>query len=368
MLCDKSHLNFTDMCVSFTDDLMVAIVEHDNEKVRQFVRSRKGLIDALNYSMYDNPQALSVSAQADNLQAICILMEAGWMDSVNTGLRDAMEKKDFSKAHLLMSFGFSTSCDDCCECGFPNTCALTNSMSSYDKGSESQKDTLLFWCESHDAKDVYQAFSRFLEGGSFNEDRAFDVLDVMDETGNHPGTVVLPPTERNIDFILDLHERGRIDLDGHAHKVAMGMVSQIYSFMSSPYTSLVSLHSILKRFVDAGACVDTIFDVEHTYMIPLVFPDLDHENGLSVRDMVKGFRVDDRDIKRVKRMYARHKNIVIVEKFMKLSHEYIKFKSRQCFFAKRIRGFDSEDSPGPLDERLVALPSEIFGKVLQFLF
>ena len=115
-----------------------------------------------------------------------------------------------------------------------------------------------------------------------------------------------------------------------------------------------------------GAGVDTVLGVVVTYMLPLVLPGMDLDRDLSVRDIVNGFRIEDRDIKRVKRTHSRQPHVKKVAEYMKLSMEYIRFVSRSGFIAKRIRGFDETEEPDQLSMRLIGMPPEIFGRVMMY--
>ena len=346
------------MYVSFTKELINPILAFDNHRVKDFLQSRGDLIRCLRESMLTMPPALSVSARCGNLQAICILLQEGWTESFNTSLNTSVEEGDFSKAHLLMSFGFDTSCDDCHDCGFPNTCALTKIMSSYNKRSPRKREILRFWCRSHSEKDVYVAFSRFLAGRGFSRNRAYDVMSVMDETGNNPGPYTFSLTRRNIGFVMEMNEKGRVNLDSQLHRVVMEMVDHVYSTkVVSPRADLRSLYEVFKRVVDAGACFDETFIVEATRATSLVLPAMERTRKMSVRDVVNGFTLSERDTKRAK-----------MKQYMDMCSSYLRVKSRRRFIVKRIRGVDPTCTPEFVEEILVQMPSEVFGRIMGFLF
>jgi hypothetical protein len=363
------HHDFGYTHPSFTHDLLSCISAHDNAGVRAFLKSNKDLLDSLYLSTYATPPAVSLSSRVNNLQAMCLLLEAGWVDSVNTSLRDSVEEGDFSKARLLVSFGLGASCDDCYECGLPNTCAMAGAMSSYDARSPSSRDALAFWCRSHDRVDVYRAFHRFVVGGHFTRERAEEVLRVVDDSGNGTEPMVFPPTASNMGFLSRLCERGRVDLDGQAHYVIGEMMTQMYSFVSSPGPTLTHLLEAFKMAVDRGASVDTKFRVEGA-------SNLDYGHAFSVREIASGFTVAHCDVKRVKRLGGldRHDNVRMVQEHMQMAAKYIRSKSRERFIVKRLRGFgrvsdsSSDSRPGYLERRLVDMPTEVFVKILGYVY
>lgn len=355
-----------DMRPSFTDDLMNYIMEHDNRSVKDFLESNKANMLLLYSSMYTNPPALSMSVGADNLQATCLLLEHGWEDGTSTALEETMAKSDYSKAMFLVSLGFQQSCDDCYDCGWPNTCSLTDTMTSYDESSQRSRGDLDFWCRSQDEDDVAQAFSRYLVHDNFNEAIASRIVHVVVSTGNFSLPCTFPLTELNSAFVLSLSDRGIVDVSRQAHRVVIEMLECIYTIDPSASTRAAFLFRMLKKLVDMGACVDTKLDVEETYMLPLVLPGLDPGRKLSVRDVAGGFGVEDRDIRRLKRIYSRHPHVKMVAEYMKLSMEYIRFKCRSGFIAKRLRGFDEWENPGYLANKLVEMPPELFGRIMMF--
>ena len=355
-----------EMRPSFTDELMNSIMEHDNKAVKSFLESNRSKIILLNHSMYTNPPALSISVGADNLQATCLLLEHGWEDGINTALTETMLKNDYSKARFLVSLGFQQSCDDCYDCGWPNTCALVNTMTSYDEESEASRNDLGFWCRSHDGEDVVHSLSRYLAHEKFDETIASRIVDVVVSTGNLSSPCTFPLTESNHKFVISLCDRGIVDITRQAHRIVVDMLECIYAINSNPSTKAEFSFNMLKAFINMGACVDTKLEVEETYMLSLVLPGLDLNQDLSVREIVGGFRVQDRDIKRVKRAFSRQPHIKKVAEYMKLSIEYIRFKSRSGFIAKRIRGFDDGEEPEYIIRRLVEMPPEVFGRVMMF--
>lgn len=359
------EINF-EMRPTFTDELMNSIVEHDNKAVRSFLETNKTMIELMKDSLYTNPPALSTSVEADNLQATCLLLEHGWEDGNNTALSDTMIKNDYSRARFLLSLGFQQTCYDCYECGWPNTCTLVNTMTSYDESSVTCRNDLEFWCRSHDEEDVIHSFSRYLVNEKFDERIASRILDVVINTGNLTTPCTFPLTDVNSGFITSLCERGLVDVTRQAHRTVVDILECIYTINNTPSKKASFSFKMLKTLIDMGACVDTRLEVEETYMLPLVLPGLDLTQGLSVRDVVEGFGVEDRDVKRVKRTYSRQPHIKKVAEYMKLSSEYIRFKSRSGFIAKRIRGFDEWEEPGYLASKLVEMPPEVFGRVMMY--
>lgn len=356
-----------EMRPSFTDDLVNSIMEHDNEAVKSILETNRSRIVVMNHnSISSNPPALSISVEADNLQATCLLLEHGWEDGTNTALVETMLKNDYSKARFLVSLGFQQSCDDCYDCGWPNTCALVNTMTSYEEESETSRNDLAFWCRSHDNEDVVHSFSRYLVHDNFDEAIASRIVDVIVSTGNLSRPCTFPLTDSNHRFVTSLCDRGIVDVTKQAHRIVVDMLECIYSINSNPSTKAEFSFNLLKTFIDMGACVDTKLEIEETYMLPLVLPGMDLNQDLSVREIVGGFRVDDRDIKRVKRTYSRQPHVKKVAEYMKRSIEYIRFKSRSGFIAKRIRGFDKRDEPGYLANKLIEMPPEVFGRVMMY--
>lgn len=359
--------NDFEMSSSFTDELVSSIMEHDNVSVKYLLESKKSTIKLMNDSLFTSTPALSKSVEADNLQATCLLLEYGWEDGTNTALADTILKNEYSKARFLVSLGFQQSCNDCYECGWPNTCALVNTMTSYDEASTKSINDLDFWCRSHEDMDVIHSFSQYLLHHNFDETIASVILDTVIATGNtNSDPCTFPLTEESSDFVISMCDRGLIDITRQAHRITVEMLECIYSISTNPSTKAAFLFNMLKKFIDMGACVDTELEVEETYMLPLVLPSLDLDRDLSVREIVGGFRVEDRDIKRVKRAYSRQPYVKKVAEYMKLSMEYIRFVARSGFIAKRIRGFDDTEEPDHLSRRLIGMPPEIFGRVMMF--
>lgn len=356
------------MSPSFTDRLVHSIMEHDNASVKYLLESKKSTIKIMNDSLFTNTPALSISVETDNLQATCLLLEYGWKDETNTSLSDTIIKNDYSTARFLVSLGFQQSCNDCYLCGWPNTCALVNTMTSYDQTSVKSRNDLDFWCRSHEDADVIHSFSRYLLHNNFDETIASFILDVVIATGNtQKDTYTFPLNEINSDFVISMCDKGLVDITRQAHRITVELLECIYSINTNPSAKAAFMFDMLKRFIDMGACVDADLEIEETYMLPLVLPDLDLDLDLSVRDIVGGFRVDDRDVKRVKRAYSRRPHIKKVAEYMKLSREYIQFKYRSGFIAKRIRGFDEREEPDYASRRLISMPPEIFGRIMMYI-
>ena len=276
----------------------------------------------------------------------------------------AINKNNIKVTRSLLSKGVTYSCDDCYECGWPETCSLKTCMTNNRVGII----TILFEISSSDA--IISSFQSTI--GMEKNNQPFNVMISMfkkiesslknkkdsEKYFVNGKLVIIPPfvTEKNKDFIYFLMENGHTNME----KILQNNVEWL--FCMNIYKKWKIVDTIIK-VISLG--VDTSFKMKMGSIYCKNWCDIPGvkyiEDELYVEISMDDI-IENRNILKSCFNGVIHSLGQIAE-----DTKYNKYNNRLKFISKRIRGFDQSNDPDEFVKRFIGMEISLFAKVLSYL-
>ena len=279
----------------------------------------------------------------------------------STFLRKAIRKGDKRTVELLLNKGYFYSCDDCDECGWPETCTLLTSMTN----SIYIFKSLIKFSKFND---VVYSLERYMEEEKFIEKKAREIIRII--------TVQFPQDSIKIKLPYSFNKSFKLKMDSFVCFLMKNEFVDLDYIISNQVTKLIGLMWDPDDICEIVDTIKTVIDMGFDTRKPLGFNTYTDEDVLSTLEDLLNMKYsiisDLRSDQILYRVYSRH-NIDVNSRCEILMREmcglqkYIGYKKRQCFLLKRIRGFSESDEPTEFDNKFINMEPELFARVLCFL-
>ena len=279
----------------------------------------------------------------------------------STFLRKAILKKDKRTVNLLLNKGCFYACDDCYECGWPETCTLLTSMTT---NSISIFKSLIKFSKFNY---VVHSLEMYIGDENFIEETAREIIRIIIvQFPRDKIKIKLPfPFIKSLklkmdSFVCFLMKNEFVDLE----YIISDQVSKLISFIWDP-DDICELVDTIKTVIDMGC--DT--------RKPIVFSRYDGEvlstleDLLNMRyDIISDLRSNPIIVLIFSRLHTDINSMceIFIREMCGLQ-KYIGYKMRLCFIGKRVRGFSESDEPTEFDKKFINMETELFSRVLCFL-
>ena len=368
----------------FSSTIRTLLEKHDNRALKMFlkthVESRRMYIEDLKDGYGYNP--IGYAVDFGNIQGMCILLEHGFI--VNRRIFEfnplaiALGKKDFSTSSLLLGLGCTYWCDDCGECGWPETCTLYSSITQWDL------DQMELLIRSYSDSDLLSTFSRYVNSypsDNFVEERGHYLLQIMLSKGIDLSTIIRHFGSGNSSFVKFLMKKGYV--------VPQKILSRCFKKLCSRYlygeVEDDTLVSLIKTAIDAGA--DTSKEFKFCGIMCEFFENLPKSSvyekawpmfggpdrtrlcakvslETALESSLRTYLIRPRRVNKNSKNSLRHQE---KEKAYVSIDKYIKHKKRQVFIRKRVRGFEEGEVPDVFLSNFIGMKPYTFANVMKYL-
>ena len=381
--------------------LEIKIKNHENEDLEFYMNVHTSkvndLIDDSDFSDYST--LFDEACNSKNYDCIPILVKNGmchdsllesyeedWESWFSSPLRMAFEYPDVKMIEVLMKEGFQTgrgsTCPDCSECGWPETC-LFESLFRNNIDILSEEDMLRIIRVSNWNHVIY-TYERFVNDGMamkmLDTSKANKILNIICKTIPVPKFSV-EITKRNVDYVMEMVSNNIVNLDNllqTSTKKLLGFhfVSfwrNEYEYLKNnkePSISIEKVFKCIKHIIDLGADTSIPFVLKYTYF----YSDLAAREYISneypygsfediISSVIDGKEKTIKDFSK-----SRFPKGHVDEVFNALDdlYLYMKLKKRLGYLQKRVRGFDDKHDDMFI-KNLVEMDIGLFGNVMNYL-
>ena len=368
---------------------------HDNNGLNFYAENNlervTNLVDNSDYvSFYE------AACESKNYECISILVRHGMgPDNINkkyasdremwynSPLGTAFGDLDVDMIETLSRNGFltgsSASCPDCYECGWPNTCLFETLFSPKDMDRISDEELIRIVRVSN-WDHVLETYARSVTDYHGKEKldipRMNRILRIICKTIPVIRIKSVSLTERNDDHVMDMVHSNIMDLDD-----LLGVT--INKFLSLPYLSfwddvrgsnvpplsVERVKNCMKDMIDLGADTSVSIDLKFTNYVTDLPTKKDFSMQIpygSFEDIVRTVIAGEEDTLEKNDDYP-IEHLENVFDALKELYAYIKYKKREIYLHKRVRGFGENDEPDVVTRNLMQMDPSVFSNVMKFI-
>ncbi len=285
---------------------------------------------------------------------------------------------DVDMTEKLMEAGFKTgrqsSCPDCLECGWPETCLFVTLFSEKIMSTVTDDDLTRIirvsdW--SHVLSTYNRKVSDFLGKEEINKSNMDRVLGVICKV--IPGIALrgLIITNKNFGYVMDLVSSNIVDIDDLLMET-MKRLLRIRIPSIGDYLDVERYEKCLKDLIDYGADITTPFVCDYVqYVTGLpTKKDMHYTNSEwscgSFEDIVRGIiEYKEENIMNGTSVFLSDVDEVI--EALEKVYSHIKFKKREAFLRKRVENFNEGEYPDTVSKMFVELDAPIFSNVMKYI-
>lgn len=342
------------------------------------------------------------ACSAKNYDCIPILVQNGmgpdafirdyneeWSSWRGSPMRMAFHKLDAKMIEVLIHEGFQTgrgsTCPDCTECGWPETCLFEELFSSENIEKISDDDMLKIIRVSN-WDHVVSTYERLVD--DFFGEKMLDTSKM-----NKIQTIIcktIPTlkmsvyiTETNVDHVMDMVNSNIVNVDNLLHNTMKKLLGEkfasFWKYRSRSFIPPISVKKVfkcIKDMIDFGTDMSTPFELDNTCF----YSDLPKKKCSwgewewpygSFEDIiisvVHGKEESIKNIGKNCMSYTNEDKDHINEIFNHLEDLclYIKYKKRVGYLQKRVRGF--EDNNDKVIEKFINMDTGLFGKIMSYI-
>ena len=368
---------------------------HDNNGLNFYAENNlekvTNLVDNSDYvSFYE------AACESKNYECISILVRHGMgPDNINkkyasdqemwynSPLGTAFGDLDVDMIETLSRNGFltgsSASCPDCYECGWPNTCLFETLFSPKEMDRISDEELIRIVRVSN-WDHVLETYARSVTDYHGKEKldipRMNRILRIICKTIPVIRIKSVSLTERNDDHVMDMVHSNIMDLDDLLGDTINKFLSLPYlSFWDNvrgsnvPPLSVERVKNYMKDMIDLGADTSVSIDLKFTNYVT----DLPTKEYVSMqihygsfedilRTVIAGEedtldKNDDYPIEHLENVFDALKEL----------YKHIKYKKREIYLYRRVRGFGENDEPDVVTRNLMQMDPSVFSNVMKFI-
>ena len=374
---------------------------HDNNGLNFYAENNlekvTNLVDNSDYvSFYE------AACESKNYECISILVRHGMgPDNINkkyasdremwynSPLGTAFGDLDVDMIETLSRNGFltgsSASCPDCYECGWPNTCLFETLFSPKDMDRISDEELIRIVRVSN-WDHVLETYARSVTDYHGKEKldipRMNRILRIICKTIPVIRIKSVSLTERNDDHVMDMVHSNIMDLEDLLDNTINRFIgnSSSSSFWKTvnksdvPPMSVERVKNCMKDMIDFGADTSVSIDLKFTdYVTDLPTKEYicwDIPYG-SFEDILRTVIAGEEDtFKEKNKCWWRDYSVEHVENVFDALEElyaHIRYKKREIYLHRRVRGFGEDDEPDLVTRNLMQIDPSIFSNVMKFI-
>jgi len=374
---------------------------HDNNGLNFYAENNlekvTNLIDDSDYASF-----YTTACKSKNYECISILVRHGmgpdninekyadeWKVWSNSPLRMAFGDLDVDMIETLYREGFLTgsdaSCPDCDECGWPNTCLFETLFSPEEMDRISDEELLRIVRVSnwdHVLETYARSVSDYFGKEKLDMPRMNRILRIICKTIPVLRIKSVSLTERNDDHVMDMVHSNIMDLDDLLENTINKFLGKSFaSFWDDvhhgcnvPPLSVERVKNCMKDMIDFGAdtsvsiglkYTDYVTDISTKEYIGRQIPYGSFEDML--RTVITGEEdtFDENDKNNWNPYPIEHlKNVFDA---LKELYAHIRYKKREIYLHRRVRGFGEDDEPDVVTRNLIEMDPSVFSNVMKFI-
>lgn len=395
--------------------LEIKIKNHENEDLEFYMKNHSSRVNdmikgcgkhtnMIRYGICCDYDTLFYEAcEAKNYDCIPILVKNGmgpdafirdyseeWESFHSSPLRMAFSKLDANMIEVLIHEGFQTgqdsTCPDCRECGWPQTCLFEKLFSSENMNKISDEDILKIIRVSN-WDHVLSTYTRLVYdcwGGKMIDTLKMNRIQTYICKTIPIIKIPVYITERNVDYVMDMINSNIVNVDKLLQRITIRLLGEKFTSFwklqcrsSIPHMSVKKVFKCIKDIIDFGADISRTFTLDCTGFysdLPKkkdkTFYNLEWPYG-SFEDIIFSVvRGKDETIKNIGQKCLSYNNKDkdhINEIFHHLEDLcfYIKYKKRAGYLQKRVRGL--EDNHDKVIEKFMDMDTVSFCKVMSYI-
>lgn len=309
------------------------------------------------------------------------------LDSLNSPLRMAFRDLDVEMIETLNREGFLTksgACSDCIECGWPNTCLFEKLFSQKDMERVSDEELIRIVRVSN-WDDVLETYEKCVSDRYGKEkldiSRMDRILRIICKTIPVVRIKSVSLTKRNEDYVMDMVHSNIIDLDDLLdYTINKFLGNPCESFWCDvndsnvPPMSVERVKNYMKDMIDLGADTSVSIDLKFTeYVTDLPTKKYSFHSQIpygSFEDILRTVIAGEEDTFDSDSWMWYHYSIEHVENVFDALEElyaHIRYKKREIYLRRRVRGFGEDDEPDFVTRNLMQMDPAIFSNVMKFI-
>lgn len=379
--------------------LEIKIKNHENEDLEFYMNVHTSKVNDLIDDSEDSDYStlFGEACYSKNYGCIPILVKNGmchnsllrsyneeWESWSSSPLRMAFKYPDVKMIEVLMKEGFQTghgsTCPDCSECGWPETC-LFESLFRNNIDILSEEDVLRIIRVSNWNHVIY-TYERFVNDWMgkkmLDTSKANKILNIICKTIPVPKFSV-EITKRNVDYVMEMVSSNIVNLDNLLQTSTKNLLGfKFVSFWKNEYLddnevpippiSIEKVFKCIKHMIDFGADTSIPFVLKYAYF----YSDLPKREYISdeypygsFEDIISSV-IDGKEKTMNNSDYYSKEHLDEVFNALDDLYLHMKFNKRLGYLQKRVRGFDDKHDDMFI-KNLVEMDIGLFGNVMNYL-